>query len=80
MVGKLGPPVVPFLTLFGLGGQAPTKINYRKKGTLILTSLLEDLGKGFAQLTTLKLDLRQPSPLLPSIGELGKKWPDFHPR
>ena len=37
-------PVAPFLTPnFGLGGQAPTKIDYRKKGTLILTSLLEDL-------------------------------------
>ena len=38
----LGPPVVPFLTLF-LGEGSPAKIDYRKKGTLILTSLLKDL-------------------------------------
>ena len=36
---QLGPPVVPFLTPFLVA----TKIDYRKKGTLILTSLLEDL-------------------------------------
>ena len=35
-----GPPVVPFYPF--LGG-SPTKIDYRKKSTLILTSLLEDL-------------------------------------
>ena len=28
-----------------LGEGSPTKIDYRKKGTLILTSLLEDLEK-----------------------------------
>ena len=28
-----------------LGEGSPTKIDYRTKGTLILTSLLEDLGK-----------------------------------
>ena len=39
--GILGPPVVPFYSFFW-GGGFPTKINYRKKGTLILTSLLED--------------------------------------
>ena len=37
----LGPPVVPFYPFLGEG--SPTKIDYRKKGTLILTSLLEDL-------------------------------------
>ena len=38
----LGPPVVPLLSpLFGEG--SPTGIDYREKGTLILTSLLEDL-------------------------------------
>ena len=37
---KLGPPVVP-LPFFGEG--SPTKIDYRKKGSLILTSLLADL-------------------------------------
>ena len=37
----LGPPVVPIYPLLGEG--SPTKINYRRKGTLILTSLLEDL-------------------------------------
>ena len=38
----LGPPVVPFYPFFGEG--SPTKIDDRKKGTLIiLTSLLEDL-------------------------------------
>ena len=36
----LGPPVVPFYPFWGEG--SPTKIDYRKKGTLILTSL-EDL-------------------------------------
>ena len=38
----LGPPVVPFLTPF-LGEGSPTKVDYRKLGTLILTSLLENL-------------------------------------
>ena len=39
----LGPPVVPFYQLFGWEG-SPTTIDYRNKyGTLILTSLLEDL-------------------------------------
>ena len=33
---------MPFLTLF-LGEGSPTQMDYRKKGTLILTSLLEDL-------------------------------------
>ena len=33
---------LPFLTIF-LGESSPTKLEYRKKGTLILTSLLEDL-------------------------------------
>ena len=37
----LGPPVVPCYPFLGEG--SPTKIDYRKKGTLILTSLLEDL-------------------------------------
>ena len=32
-------PFCPFL-----GEASPTEIDYRKKGTLILTSLLEDLG------------------------------------
>ena len=39
---KLGPPVVPFYPF--LGESSPTKIDYRKKGALILTSLLEDLA------------------------------------
>ena len=34
-------PVVPFYPFLGEG--SPTKIDYRKKGTLIPTSLLEDL-------------------------------------
>ena len=40
----LGPPVVPFLPLFG--GGFPTEIDKTKKqvGTLVLTSLLEDPG------------------------------------
>ena len=38
-------PVVPFYPFTGEG--SPTKIDYRKKGTLILTSLLaHDGGKG----------------------------------
>ena len=32
-----------------LGEGSPTKINYRKKGTLILTSLLEDLVLPFCR-------------------------------
>ena len=41
----LGPPVVPFLTLFFSGEGSPTKIDYRKKGgSLVLSSLLEDLA------------------------------------
>ena len=38
---SLGPPVVPFYPFLGEGSS--TKIDYLKKGTLILTSLLEDL-------------------------------------
>ena len=38
---QLGPSVVPFCPFLGQG--SPIKIYYRKKGTLILTSLLEDL-------------------------------------
>ena len=41
---QLGPPVVPFYPFLREG--SPTKIDYRKKGTLMLTSLLEDLVKG----------------------------------
>ena len=42
---QLGPTArCPFLTLF-LGRVPHTKIDYRKKGTLILTSPLEDLVK-----------------------------------
>ena len=37
------PPSSSLLPFFGEG--SPTKIDYRKKGTLILTSLLEDLDK-----------------------------------
>ena len=36
---KLGPPVVPFYPFLGEGSS--TQIDYRQKGTLILTSLLE---------------------------------------
>ena len=36
--------VVPFCQLFLGGGKPPTKIDYRKKVTLLLNSLLEDLG------------------------------------
>ena len=39
--GSLGPPVVPFYPFLGEG--VSTKLDYRTKGTLILTSLLEDL-------------------------------------
>ena len=38
--------LLPFL------GEAPTQIDYRKKGTLILTSLLEDLAKGSLHVQT----------------------------
>ena len=39
-----GPPVVPFYPFSGEG--SPTKIDYERKGSLILTSLLEDLVGG----------------------------------
>ena len=47
----LGPPVShqPFL-----GEGSPTKIDYGKKGTRILTSLLEDLGVLFPFSTRLR--------------------------
>ena len=38
---RLGPPVVPFCPFLGEG--SPTEIDYREKGTLILTFPLEDL-------------------------------------
>ena len=41
---RLGPPLLPFYPFVGEG--SPTKIDYRKKGTLMLTSLLEDLVEG----------------------------------
>ena len=40
--GCLGSPVVPFYPFLGEG--SPTKVDYRKKGTLIVTSLLAELG------------------------------------
>ena len=40
-VHVLGRPVVPFYPFLGEG--SPTQINYRRKGDLILSSLLEDL-------------------------------------
>ena len=43
----LGPPIVPFSPLFW-GAGFPTKIDYRKKGSLILTSLLEDLSQSLS--------------------------------
>ena len=39
----LGPPVVSFYPFFGEG--SPTKTDYRHKGSLSLTSLLEDLAR-----------------------------------
>ena len=36
--------LTPFLGWSGLEGEPPTKIDYRKKDSLILVSLLEDLG------------------------------------
>ena len=40
---SLGAPVMPFFFSLSWGEGSPTKIDYRKKGTLILTPLLEDL-------------------------------------
>ena len=40
---RLGLPVVPF-TVSLLGEGSPTKVATEKKGTLILSSLLEDLA------------------------------------
>ena len=39
---NLGPPLVPFYSFLVEG--SPTTIDYRKKGTLILSSILEDLA------------------------------------
>ena len=50
--------MVPLYQLF-LGEGSPTKIDYRKKGTLALTSLLEDLVGVGAWLCTLN---KGPSP------------------
>ena len=41
---------MPFLTFF-LGEGSPTKIDYRRKGTLILSSLLEGLVQQRAKLS-----------------------------
>ena len=41
-VVRLGPAVVP--CYLSLGEGSPTKIDYRKRSALILTSPLEDLG------------------------------------
>ena len=46
---KLGPPARCPVTV-SLGEDSPTKIDYRKKGTLIRTSLLENLVKFHANL------------------------------
>ena len=43
----LRPPVVPFYPFLGEG--FPIKIDYSKKGTLILPSLLEDLEEEEAE-------------------------------
>ena len=45
-------PSSAILPFFGEG--SPTKIDYRKKGTLILTSLLEDLGEVLKMLNLLR--------------------------
>ena len=52
---RLGPPArCPFSISLGEG--SPTQIDYRKKGTLILTSLLENLEVGhFFELVSLFL-------------------------
>ena len=43
---SLGPPVAPFYRFFFFGEGSPTKIDYRKRsGTLIPTSLREDLNR-----------------------------------
>ena len=56
---------MPFYRFF-LGWEgSPTKIDYRKKGTLILTSLLEDLGKFLFQ---------EARPWLWTNGCGSKKW------
>ena len=75
-ITQLSPPVLPFSPLFGEG--SPTKIDYRKKGTLNLISLLENLVKhaqallGFSEkdLDVLRLGDEQepPDPLTPIDG------------
>ena len=43
-IPRPGPPVVSTFTVSFLGEGSPTNIDHRKKGTLILTSLPEDLA------------------------------------
>ena len=62
---NLGPRVVPFYNF--LGEDSPTKIDYRQKGTLFLTSLLEDLA-------TERLPLINADPLMTKLRPLGIKW------
>ena len=58
-----GPSTVSFL------GGSPTKIDYRKKGTLILTSLLEDLDQELAgSQQGMSWEPYKPSPLNKSLG------------
>ena len=52
---RLGRPVAPFTVSF-LGEGSPTKTDYRKKVTLVQTSLLEDLGGSVALLEWFELD------------------------
>ena len=62
--------MVPFLTPF-LGEGSPTKIDQKGKvGSLILTSLLEDLGNVWAELTVWKAGRRAAWTFLRPLGQM----------
>ena len=77
----LGPPVVPSFYP-SLGEGSPTKIDYRKKGTLILTSLLEDLVPVSveSESSAIRLRSRSPFPLPGAIPRLFHASPGGAPR
>ena len=75
-LAMLGPPVVLFYPFWGEG--SPTKTDYRKKGTLILSSLLEDLECMFClfhSIFTPRTALALAPPFFPGI-LLSRKPPD----
>ena len=65
-----GPPVVPLEPFFGGTLPSPTKIDYRQKGTLMLTSSLEDVASPWSRGRQLGLN-NQTAPRNKETGCLG---------